>query len=127
MMTLILLTALSGWSYGGFVSDPAREIRPPVLPDAPARPDTGSVPGPTRPSVLPPKTVAPAIAMPPPPRPPTMWRLADSSGQVWEHTDPEWLRRWVEMRNASLRTVVVPSVAPFLYGNGSCANGRCSR
>ncbi len=59
------------------------------------------------------------------------WRLADASGQVWEHTNAEWLtRRWVASRNQALKRpparIFRPVVPPATYTT-NCANGRCYR
>jgi hypothetical protein len=37
---------------------------------------------------------------------PTVWQLADASGQVWTHTDRAWLKQWVSLRNQALASVV---------------------
>lgn len=110
MKALLLAALLAGWSYGGFTEDPG---------DAPA-----PKPGPdSRPDIFPP-AAKPARKHGPPPPPhapasfpaaPRVWRLADARGQVWEHADPDWLRRWVESRNRQLAPA-----AP-------CVTGRCPR
>src|SRR4051794_12412012 len=96
-MLLLLVTALVGqWRYEGFTSAPA---------GAGPEPAARLVPTVAAPAVVPP---TPTSTPPPPnvkvdaPAPPTLWRLADAGGQIWEHANPEWLRFWVGEHNASL-------------------------
>jgi hypothetical protein len=70
----------------------------------------------------PPKTIRSTA-----PTRPMLWRLADASGQVWEHADPDWLRCWVTYRNGR---VAVSRVAPqsdpvATPPGGACTSGRC--
>jgi hypothetical protein len=90
------------------VIDKKPEARPPVIDKKPeARPPVTTVSTPSA----------------------KVWRLPDSSGQVWEHHDPAWLRRWVESRNRALKPVV-PAAAPTFAPSSpaaNCTNGRCYR
>jgi integrase len=122
-----ILTATSGelGRRGGKADAEDFESGAPAPPSPPAA--NARHPLSHRESLLGPTAEAQGVVAPTPRSSPTLWRLADSTGQVWEHTDPQWLRRWVEIRNTSVRTVVVPSLAPRYSGGGYCANGRCSR
>lgn len=85
--------ALGSWTYADFVADPRRPaaaIEPPpkVIPTAAILPPTRPV---ARPTPTPPASV--------PIRPQPRYHLADVSGQVWEHTDPNWLQTYVQQRN----------------------------
>ena len=137
-MTLILaLALLSGWGYDGFVQDPARarpaheEVSPADQPESfrHAVASKGSRPAPP---ILPASALPKAEAS----AAPTVWRLADARGQVWEHTDPNWLRQWIQQRNAAPVLQPPPptwnatppptwNVAPSFYS--SCPSGRCPR
>ena len=99
MKSLILITVLGSWGYDGFNADPAVASRRPVSPPAgqpSAQPEaraarrTGVVLGivpydaPGRRADRgepPPRSIAPTVKKSPPP---TAWRLADDSGQVWK-------------------------------------------
>ena len=138
MFTILLLTAIDGWGYEGFASEPGpvpqTRTTPETKPAAPPAPP--AVPPPVVPPPPPATTETPkakpsakAVA-PPPPRaaaPPVVpqYRLADATGQVWQHADADWLRRWVASRNAAVRPVTTyagpRATAP------ACANGRCPR
>jgi hypothetical protein len=152
-MLLLLVATLGGrWSFDGFASDPSRpvSVKPGSAPPAPASP------GPVRPTpaVASPPTTHPAPAVelierpsvedksPPHPKPsppgtteakaptrPISWRLADVSGQIWEHPDPEWLRCWVAQRNARLAASrVAPRYDPAMNPpDGTCPSGRRQR
>ena len=122
---------------------PPASIKPGVERDGDGDDDLDIEEGnPTEPTSVAPPKIAPkpatvAKAMPPrtvnpksrprvvaPPRP-TSWRLADASGQVWEHTDPNHLRRWVAYRNAMLTgSWYDASIGP---PGGPCTSGRCDR
>lgn len=56
--------------------------------------------------------------------PPPIYRLADAAGQVWEHTDPDALRAWVDRRNAQL---IRPASVPWYPARTQCPTGRCPR
>ncbi len=119
MKLLIVAAVLANWNYGEFVSDPIKP-RPVAVQEHPAAspapaytpvPPTASASAPRR-KVTPPaatatqhspeNTVSARELSPTPTPQPLLWRLADSSGQFWEHADPSWLSRWVAQRNASL-------------------------
>ena len=150
-MFLLLIATLGGdWSYEGFASEPARPGSVKREPAAPAPHATvmsspAAVPlAPTPPAATVELGVRPAVAVKPatdpkssPPKrvkadEPTRtmpWRLADVSGQVWEHANPDWLHYWVTYRNARLAASrVAPRSDP---GNvpteGACTSGRCER
>jgi hypothetical protein len=137
-MLLIVAAALGGWNYGGFAEDPTSSLPPPrVTPAPPVPPDPPAGRKPPTPSpIVAPRTqreLAPALSAPPIPRPtngippaPTRWRLADSSGQVWEHNDLAGLRRWVAERNAALAYAAAWSDRgrrPATFGG--CSSGAC--
>ena len=99
--------SLGAWTYSGFLAPPAipavQPVPPPVSP--PSEPPAAPAPQPAE--------VEPAAAPPPPPlasKPDpapaspagTLYRLADASGQVWEHADPTWLQEFVLDRNRQL-------------------------
>jgi hypothetical protein len=72
---------------------------PAPTPPAPApSPDPDVTPGPFR-------AAAP---------PATLWRLADSTGQVYTHADRDYLMRWVAARNAGM-----------VRYRASCPTGTC--
>ena len=134
MLLFLTLTSFGDWGYDGFVADPA--------PPAPA-PPKAIVPEPSvrvvssdRPKVkldIPPALAPPALEAKTPPvaapsQPPRRWRLADSTGQLWEFHDPEKLKEWVTARNAppSSNTPAQTFAAPpMFFGGSSCASGQC--
>lgn len=67
----------------------------------------------------------------PPAPPPKLWRLADSSGQAWDHPDPEYLKQWVAGRNAALASPWQAQVNwPRVFWGGmfrtsACGPGGC--
>jgi hypothetical protein len=81
MKTPLILGLLSGWSYEGFIADP------PISSPNPSAISTST----EQPASIP--------AQAPQEGARARWRLADSSGQSWEHEDLDWLRRWVAIRN----------------------------
>lgn len=113
MKLLVVAAVLAHWNYGEFVADPpapkpsaaphgtaahAPAVPPPA--SAPERHDTAPAGASSRP---PAGTAARSEAAPAALTPhPALWRLADSSGQLWEHADPAYLSRWVAERNRSL-------------------------
>ena len=108
MISLALALALtSTWSYAGFVANPTAppDDRPPAVPAVPPAPAVPVIPPPPEPPPRPPAPPAPPTPPPAPPTPPpaaTRYRMADISGQVWEHDDPDVLRAFVLQRNALL-------------------------
>jgi hypothetical protein len=171
MTTLIVAAALAApWSYGGFAGDledgriPSvtivpRSKRPNSLEgiidfraNSPAQQSEGRATSPARssPGIARSASAVPKVATEA--ATPTLYRLADASGKVWEHTDPAWLRRWVESRNAARmgaggevsearevqkkRTFMPHSLTPssgsltpmfVLPTAPSCSSGRCFR
>lgn len=138
-MTLILtLAALTGWGYDGFALDPSRPrpAQDAVAPHLSARKQS---PPPVLPATARPKPEAPApLATAPLATAPTVWRLADARGQVWEHTDLNWLRQWVRQRNSAPVVPTAPPTYPVAAPqpwnwnvapsyNSSCPSGRCPR
>ena len=111
-LALTLMT-IQAWTYAGFLAQPTSPSPPPptrpaqtvVTPDrlAESKPAVGITPNPAPPApppVSPPATgdapgLGHAVG-------PTTYRLADASGQVWEHPDPAWLREYVAGRNRLL-------------------------
>jgi hypothetical protein len=140
-VTLFLVAAvLGGWNYEGFAEDPSSPVPASNSTPAPAvafdplagrkspesapvvepkKPREAAAPLSTAPASRPSQTIPPA---------PTRWRLADSNGQVWEHTDPDFLRRWVAERNAAHLSAAASSYRPLLPATtGRCASGACYR
>jgi hypothetical protein len=136
---LILLSAISAWEYDGFVSDPGDSVNP--SPAGAAAPEIPAIPPPAVSPEAPKAHVAPAArpreeaaARPTPPAAaanraatPALWRLADASGQVWEHTDPAWLKTWVQSRNGELQRASAPVYSPMqsVFAPAGCPGGRC--
>ncbi|MGE3820972.1 MAG: hypothetical protein AB7I30_16290 [Isosphaeraceae bacterium] len=90
MWCLLFMICLGDWRYDGFVAEldhRSQAIPPPAAP----------VPTPR-----PPEPSEVRVRSDPPARP-KLWRLADSTGQVWEHPDPDWLKRWVGLENDRIR------------------------
>lgn len=109
-----LAAALAGPEPG--VPAPA----PPPVPPAIARP--AEPPAPIPPAAL--KQSAP----PPPPPAPTIWRLADATGQVWQHTDPAQLSAFVADRNRWFAHPAYSAPAPPAYrARGRCGPSGCPR
>lgn len=123
MLCLLFTVFLEGWRYDGFVAErpvPSRpNSRPEPVPLIPVLPSPG--PPPTREAPKPegestdqrPRNAT--VTIPPPSKPrgrPENWTLADSSGQVWEHPDPDWLKRWVGLENDRLRRLSLPESRP---------------
>lgn len=130
-MTLVVLGALAGWQYEGFVGDPdtnlpastrvvksgydsqesTEELSPPPRSDV-----TRRVAVPDIQLDLNARSASPVVeASVVPLSPPRKWRLADNSGQVWEHADREWLSRWVQARNQTLLAAPTYSAPPVTY------------
>ena len=104
-ISLAILSALP-WTYAGFMANPL-----------PVPPPAASLAHPLTPLELPLPTADPQIASPdsprrnletvkrpasprlPPPATSTRYRLADLSGQVWEHPDAATLEAFVQQRN----------------------------
>ncbi|MCA1685770.1 MAG: hypothetical protein LC745_07230 [Planctomycetia bacterium] len=141
MIPLIVLTALSSWGYEGFCSEPTDDVRSSHSEEGRDHPD-GPSPAPRTPPKVKPPAVEPARSEPatPPtapavtqvyaPPPPTVWRLADANGQVWEHPDPSWLRRWVDSRNNAMGATYRPSprsFGPQIPAAYYCTGTRCYR
>jgi len=123
----LLALATTPWTYAGFVADPAPPSPPPapaVIPAPPAAPSTPSVsptaaPEPATTTVVPPippiLPVPPVVAAVAPTPHPVHYRLADVSGQLWEHADPAALQAFVQDRNRQLlgsRRFLIPLAAP---------------
>ncbi len=150
MTALLALATLAPWSYSGFLGEagaaPSRASgRSPAaaIPSAPTEPspDPGFPPNPgvaryTEPAA--PRVGPPPLAarteprLDPPALPPKrgtpapasgVYRLADGSGQLWEHADPATLRAFVEARNRGF--FVRPAAHPAPSGLPTCASGRC--
>ncbi len=107
----LTLAALGPWTYAGFLAEPSRspppasslafpridlrryEVAPPmttrVVPKVTSRPEP---PQQKKRESAPP--VAPSL-----PVEAIRYRLADATGQVWEHSDPAWLQAFVVDRN----------------------------
>ena len=56
----------------------------------------------------------------PPPAAPVRYRLADATGQIWDHTDPAYLSNFVASRNAA-RAYASPA---YFSGASACSTGR---
>jgi hypothetical protein len=110
MLTILTLALLSGWTYGDFADDPDSARQRPHRPVSP-------VPTVIIRPVVPASTVAkwtppaPPPPVPAPPAPPALWRVVDSSGWTWEHSDLEYLRQWVGARNAATASATAPNRA----------------
>ena len=109
----IAMVAVTTWNYAGFMADPPPPVPPPpaVIPAPPTPPippgsfaPTLNLPAPSSQVVQLTRheakiVVPPAAAAPPEP---TRYRMADRSGQVWEHADPAVLQAFVEAQNARM-------------------------
>jgi hypothetical protein len=65
---------------------------------------------------------------------PAVWQLADDTGMIWTHSDPAWLRQWVNLRNEAVATVGarsnpnrgVPLAPAYRFAPSSnCSGGFC--
>jgi hypothetical protein len=134
-----------GSAVGPAPDDPPGARHVPIRPefgpvgDAPRPPLHDPDPDPAPPQPAPPVERVGVVSRPPAPAAPgggpsprrsgagpTLWRLADATGQEWTHPDRRALERWVAGRNAALAAARVPSYSLPAYG-GACANGRCPR
>lgn len=114
--------ALGPWTYAGFVTDAdPPKVSPSAASTRVERP-SGSVVIPTV------ATVPAALAIPPSVAPPVLaarrsgasdlrYRLADATGQVWEHADPNWLQSFVASRDSQ--------ASRFVRLRPACAGGTC--
>jgi hypothetical protein len=108
--------------------------RPPLHDPDPAPPPAPPAPPVERAGVVPTTLRVPAAPAAPEAGPtprtggagPTLWRLADATGQEWTHPDRRELERWVASRNAALAAWRVPSYSLPASGR-ACAGGRCPR
>ncbi len=146
MTSILAAAALGAWSYSGFLAETAPNgppSPPPPSVPAPRPPAPGPSPLPDPPKIdeeparrpSPPPASRPAeaarpgpAATPPPPvaAPPAValrYRLADASGQLWEHADPDALRAFVRARNQAWSAPIAAS--PYFFGPSTCASGRC--
>jgi hypothetical protein len=75
-----------------------------------------------------PPVAKPVVPPPKAPAQPTTYRLADLGGKTWTHTDPVWLRTYVDQLNAQRAKPrhFVPAAGPSYYGS-PCAGGQCPR
>jgi len=113
MTSTLALAALGAWSYAGFLAEPAPAASSDWPPEPPAVARKKEPPArPPAPTATPTPTPRPAPAPPAP----TVYRLVDARGQVWEHPDPAYLQRFVRDRNFSF-TLQDPA--------SRCVNGRC--
>jgi hypothetical protein len=69
-----------------------------------------------------PRTSQPLLPVAPKAPAPTIWQLADNSGQMWTHADPAWLKQWVSLRNEALSS----ACASGACASGPCASGACA-
>jgi hypothetical protein len=58
------------------------------------------------------------------PPPVVVYQQADATGKVWTHSDPVWLRQWVDSVNARL---IRPASVPWYPARTYCPDGRCPR
>jgi hypothetical protein len=140
MNIILALLAIAGWGYDGFTSDPPKPYTIhdkdefPELPVAPlhkwpelAPVEAPRVSFPKTEAVLPPRS-QPTFPVTVEAPPATIWSLTDASGQAWQHTDPDWLRRWVEQRNNSFNATAAKGLfGPSAPAGYSCPSGRCYR
>jgi hypothetical protein len=139
MISLLAATVVGSWTYAGFLAEPAPTPAPaPAAPVASVRTVAEALlertkeEAPPAPNPNPAPAPAPATkpeATPPPIAPsPTRHRLTDATGQIWEHTDPAYLARFVATRNGSFPN---PPVT-FTYSSAQparasrCSGGRCN-
>lgn len=120
MTAALLALALlgDGWTAAGWVANPAPPVPAPVIPPAPDPNPLGSAPPPVAPPIV--QTPSAPVA------PPARYRLADATGQVWEHADRAGLEAYVAARNAQLAAPAPPQVRYF-SAPSSCSTGRCPR
>lgn len=135
MTSILALAALGSWTYAGFLAEPTPAPPAPPPASAPSRPiepekilEPAPKPGPQDPfepeeepeeepekqPEAPPASTATS---------PTRYRLADASGQVWEHSDPVNLQSFVEARNRSF--VQQRYYQPLRARSAPCLSGRC--
>jgi hypothetical protein len=144
MMSTLALSVLGTWSYAGFLAEPSPTPVPSPTPaPAPKLPPAPSAPIPLEPEqplipaeaprqayLCPPKAPAkrPPVSSSPILPSPTLYRLADASGQTWEHPDPAYLSGFVEDRNRRFASVsLAPPMAYYTYTYASPRPPRASR
>ncbi len=125
---------LGQWSYAGFIEHPKATVPAPPPKVERRTAECECPPGkcecPDCGCKAPAKPAPPPEAPKPPVAPPVQrWRLADSTGQLWEFHDPEKLKEWVKARNAFPITANPPQLAPppLFFGGSNCASGQCGR
>jgi hypothetical protein len=120
MISILALSVLGAWSYAGFLAE--RSPAPPPEPTAAPAPIHLEPEEPREPAEAPRQeqpppppmapTTKPAAAPPPLPPAPTLYRLSDASGQVWEHSNPAYLSGFIEDRNRWLESASSSYTAP---------------
>ena len=125
MIATLALTLVGGWTYASLLAEPSPAPKPPdaalVSAMAPADAKTGSV----KPSPALARASSPTSPTPPPASArPSLYRLADATGQAWEHADPAYLSNFIAARNASAAATFTCNTAPA-YSAAQCAIGRC--
>jgi hypothetical protein len=124
MIATLALSLVGGWTYAGLLAEPSAPPKPPdaalVSARAPAEAKTNAVK--TTPVVARASVPTPTPPAPPPASTrPTLYRLADATGQTWEHADPAYLSSFVATRNASAMTYFTTPA----FSAAQCATGRC--
>ena len=104
-LATLTLATVGSWTYGAFLAEPT----PPPPAPFPAMATT----------------IAARWPKPTTEEPPPRYRMADVTGQVWEHTDPHWLELFVADRNRQSLAFVAPTVLapinarrPWLFKKG---------
>ena len=118
----LVLTAVTTWTYAGFVADPTPQPQPIPAPAPAPDPTPTPTPPPSPPAVVPDPPADSGKPTPPPPQTPVAasprvvvprYRMSDAMGQVWEHPDPAQLQAFMIDRNAQLSTPS-PLVLPYV-------------
>ena len=128
MIATLALTLVGGWTYAGLLAEPSTTPKPPEAAQVSAKATADAKTEAVKPSPVVAGAPAPAPTSPPQTQSastrPTLYRLADATGQSWEHADPAYLSSFVASRNVSAASTFTYSTAPATSA-AQCATGRC--
>ena len=126
MIATLALTLVGGWTYAGLLAEPSTTPKPPEAAQVSAKATADAKTEAVKPSPV--VAGAPAPTSPPQTQSastrPTLYRLADATGQSWEHADPAYLSSFVASRNVSAASTFTYSTAPATSA-AQCVTGRC--